>query len=720
MHKMSVLDSPNGTNSPMLTESNLRCVTSKSPEKLISPRGLTRLSIASGRTIDSGRSASFASNSFDNDTPSRRASRLTDVSDPSESGAYSDDGLLSHNDLTSAAISQLNEFEGEGPDNRTTSVSKLFSSVSYVSNDDDGVGLDSDTSAMAAALGVPPASMLSSVGSVANYNRNSDYSIFPEDSNVGLGQLQLISLFRDSAGSVNGPSLLETLASTTNTSGSSSVVAQTHLSGVLSQATNVAICNIFSTMREHVVAVNAFISMVSPHDEQRSHRNSIRAVLARQVRRVVNAKVIELGLHALDCFLPDDVLRLSPVLWRSSTISWQTGLLERLNRLAENPGEVNDSALDDEECRSVADISESPPYRVTADHIVSGAILTTVGGESHVQVGVDTIHVEIVPFQRIDQLLLALIEDVALLVGQQNLFKRSLTIIRAWWVYETTSYIGCAMKHYLSDLTIAIMSCAIFNQFHAVITEPFHALYLFLVTFAEIDWRNSAVSIAGDAVFQSDLELTPTVSHPTNYVPLISASLISKYSTALASPPSSQRNSGAHNTSGEASTPSSVGTIGEGVVTGVTSSPVPGSYGRVDSPAKVVVTGSLDTSAVSMCSADWSSFELFERREINIINPINNSNLVTDKLNTRRAKRIIKVFQMGSRNLQVAIRTAQIRENNSAPLPAMNTFFKGICNRFETGWRPDVPNNLLENRLEDPRSKRLGLKRSSTVIYQLK
>jgi hypothetical protein len=735
--RLTNMESSPTDSSTQLTENNLRKVTAKAMEKLISPRGLTRLSIASGRTNDSGRSVSIASNSFELEFPSRRESRMTDTSEPSETGAFSDDGLAAHAELTAAAIARLSSDDAD-LDNRglarTTSVSKLFSSVNYVSqgSEDEGI-LDTDTRAMAAALGVPPISTIGNNNAssrVTSYNsQGSDYSIFPQDAQ-GHGQLQLISLFKEqglSEGNVSmmlGSGSLSLLAPST-TNGSSDAAS---LSTTLQQSSNSSISQLFNLFGEHVIAVNSLIAMINPHDEQRSHRNSVRAVVARQIRRAVSAKVIEVGLHALDCFLPDDVLRLCPVLWRSNSINWQTTLLEKLTRLMENPSEVNESSPEDDDCKSIADISDNPAYKVTADHVVSGALLTSVSGESQVQVGIDSVHVEVVPFQKMDQLLLALVEDVSLLVGQQNLFKRSLTIIRAWWVYETTSYIGCAMKHYLSDLTVAVMVCAVFNQFHAVITEPFHALYLFLLTYAEIDWRNCAVSINGIATFQSDLDLTPTVSVPSNFNPLISATLLVKYSAALQSPPSSQRNSGAMSTSAEASTPSSVGTIGDGIIG------APSPIGRVDSPAKslmstavnVSVSGSVDMTAVH--PTGWANFELFERREINIINPVDNSNMVTDKLNTRRAKRIIKVFQMGARNLQVAIRTA-LSGANGAPLSSpvspsvltpMNGFFKGICNRFESGWRPDAPNNSLE-KLEDPKlSKRMGVKKTSAVVHQLK
>ena len=58
------------------------------------------------------------------------------------------------------------------------------------------------------------------------------------------------------------------------------------------------------------------------------------------------------------------------------------------------------------------------------------------------------------------------------------------------------------------------------------------------------------------------------------------------------------------------------------------------------------------TDAPSVISGR-DAVKLFEKRAINILHPLNFSNMVTDKLNPRRAKRIVKVFQVGMRTASV-------------------------------------------------------------------
>ena len=92
--------------------------------------------------------------------------------------------------------------------------------------------------------------------------------------------------------------------------------------------------------------------------------------------------------------------------------------------------------------------------------LLSGANVTNDQMNYQVNCSLDAqLRVEIVVNARTDLCMLAFVEEFSGLVGQDNLFKRSLLLIRAWWVYETASYMGCPIKHYLSDFSLCIMVC---------------------------------------------------------------------------------------------------------------------------------------------------------------------------------------------------------------------------------------------------------------------
>ena len=89
-----------------------------------------------------------------------------------------------------------------------------------------------------------------------------------------------------------------------------------------------------------------------------------------------------------------------------------------------------------------------PEYRPMVRHaLLSGANVTNDQMNYQVNCSLDAqLRVEIVVNVRTDLCMLAFVEEFSGLVGQDNLFKRSLLLIRAWWVYETASYVGTTCR----------------------------------------------------------------------------------------------------------------------------------------------------------------------------------------------------------------------------------------------------------------------------------
>ena len=102
-----------------------------------------------------------------------------------------------------------------------------------------------------------------------------------------------------------------------------------------------------------------------------------------------------------------------------------------------------------------------------------------------------------------DLCLLAFLEEVALLVGRDDLFKRSLLLLRAWWHYETVAYVGESIGHYLPDAALCVMLCAIFNLHAAAIRTPLQALALFLAQYSEYDPATQVITLQGLRAFDA-------------------------------------------------------------------------------------------------------------------------------------------------------------------------------------------------------------------------
>ena len=63
------------------------------------------------------------------------------------------------------------------------------------------------------------------------------------------------------------------------------------------------------------------------------------------------------------------------------------------------------------------------------------------------------------------------------------MFKRSLLLVRAWWAYEASSYVGVSTKNLLSDNVLCVMLVSVFNQHAAAIHQPLQALAVFLAEY---------------------------------------------------------------------------------------------------------------------------------------------------------------------------------------------------------------------------------------------
>ena len=83
------------------------------------------------------------------------------------------------------------------------------------------------------------------------------------------------------------------------------------------------------------------------------------------------------------------------------------------------------------------------------------------------------------------------------LVGKDHLLKRSIMLIRSWWVYETPSYSGNNTRGNISDDAFCILICAIFNMHYKSISTPLQALVIFLAEYSSLDWSKYIVTVHG-------------------------------------------------------------------------------------------------------------------------------------------------------------------------------------------------------------------------------
>eukprot|EP01034_Spumella_vulgaris_P030505 gene30505-37733_t len=186
--------------------------------------------------------------------------------------------------------------------------------------------------------------------------------------------------------------------------------------------------------RSHNQAIDAVVSALQPHENQLLYRCSAMGFVKKQIRAALNCSAFDVGLHELRCNLPDDSIRVTTVLCKNQLSSWQRTLCDALSSI---PSSSSSSSESVDQYYELLD----PEYRPLVDHAVSGVNVTNDQMNYQVNCLLDAqLDVEIVVNARGELCMLAFLEEFSSLVGQDNLFKRSLLLIRAWWVYETASY----------------------------------------------------------------------------------------------------------------------------------------------------------------------------------------------------------------------------------------------------------------------------------------
>lgn len=481
--------------------------------------------------------------------------------------------------------------------------------------------------------------------------------------------------------------------------------------------------------------ISSVLSVLEPQESQVSYRNSARAFLARVVRRSLGSKIYETGLHALNCFLPDDPIRLTVLLGRTNVFvdTWLPTLTEKLSALADSKGENGNAQIlelmQSSEEDHVAGEDQYPLNEHTVSHING---MSRSGQPTQLFCVFEQLNVEVMSNSLLDLRFLAFLEEVAQIVGKNELFKRSLLLIRGWWTYETSSYINNPTKNFLSDSVLSVLLCSIFNQYHLILFQPLQVLSIFLAEYCELDWRNYTVTIQGIVPFRAvssesnpedppleiDTDLgvpgstpgsdgEPWLRYPVES-DLLSLVMLQKHTDFLKPTATT--------------TSRNIPGVGVGVQEVPPTPPSPQKRSPAVSPTVSPLVpyrqldGSLlapfnkpdgisDADRLSLSPTDADALlgdvpsspqavqinDVFFRRLMNVSNPLNQTNMISSTMSLDLAVSIAKIFEIGAKNLSSTLKAIQEEQSNIEL--NFNRFFKCILSRFSNGWRPDVFKN---------------------------
>lgn len=282
---------------------------------------------------------------------------------------------------------------------------------------------------------------------------------------------------------------------------------------------------------KHIEIINEMLDSIRPHQNQLEFRRSAAGLIFKSVRQTLAVNTFDVSYGNIHAFLPDDPIKLSVIVCRAQADSWHLVLMDRLRLYsAGGNGSAGLSALNstaEDNDTSLALIPDE--YRVVLSHALSNISSSTTNMQCTVRCTVDdSLEVHIMPNNRHDLCELSFVEEFSSLIGKNDLFKRSLLLVRAWWVYEATNYVGCPVKHYLSDSTILVMLCSIFNRNHKEIVSPVQALCAFLAEYAAYDGANQVISMQGICSFATPSSTQPILL-PVESTHILSLEAMNKY-----------------------------------------------------------------------------------------------------------------------------------------------------------------------------------------------
>eukprot|EP01038_Epipyxis_sp_PR26KG_P005818 gene5818-8024_t len=454
--------------------------------------------------------------------------------------------------------------------------------------------------------------------------------------------------------------------------------------------------------------VEEILQSMQPHQSQVLYRSSAFGSVKKLVRKVVNSNSFQTDLFEIRCFLPDDPIRVLAVVSKQNHSTWQSLLLEKLAMFSDRAAASNGNygILDEEDQHD-----EWDEFKPLVNHVIQHATIVSakVNTANHkIVFNVDSLEVEISTYNSGDLCMIAFVEELDVVVGQDHLLKRSILLIRSWWAYETLSYVGSYIRNYLSDFSLIIMVCEVFNLYSKHIKTPLQALCLFLSEFSNYDGANQVITLQGIVPFKSQLSNQPQLN-PIRSNHIISAALIEKYWLAFNVASTSITSVDVLNTVD--------GVVNVPPISSASSDEFPSSFNTLNMNS----FGNIDCMDINEISLNKvylantlptvNTVQYFDRFGFNILHPFNHTNMVIEKISNRKLARITKAFQTGALNLGVLLK--QTVENQHTSQIIFKNFFPSVCQRFGEDWRPDALGNTIKNTTNTPIINGLELLTSS-------
>eukprot|EP01035_Chromulina_nebulosa_P030629 gene30629-40719_t len=245
--------------------------------------------------------------------------------------------------------------------------------------------------------------------------------------------------------------------------------------------------------------------------QKKSYQNQIFNTFKLRFQKLNGAYCFLTGGCLTDVLLPDELIEFTQIIPRRQCKSWcftintllcqeSTFIMNLLNSNESSPSDTGDSLVNQKTSKSLG--LESVEFCANQDFVMA-----TVGPERF----------KLRPNNLNSIFIAAVLEEFNNLVGNRNLVKRSLLLLKLWTSYEARKYCTTDLPSIFSHDAMVVLTLCVFTspqQKHVKIDHPLRALQYFLEIMSAVDWKHQQVTVFGVEPMRSSF-FSMTVSAPS-------------------------------------------------------------------------------------------------------------------------------------------------------------------------------------------------------------
>ena len=260
-------------------------------------------------------------------------------------------------------------------------------------------------------------------------------------------------------------------------------------------------------------------------------------------------------------------------------------------------------------------------------HKISNVNFVNEGESRAIRCTMDGVNVDMTANSIEELYQVAFLEECDLLLGKNHLFKRSILLLKAWWLYETRAFSGASMLASISEFALSTMLLGVINKYNKRLHHPLQVLSMFFSIYSKLNWETSGVTLRGVVEIDKAGNILGEPTDGDSEDLLIPEDMVSRYQQRCGQ----SRINASQRTASTASVHHSVDGNGP----------------------QLSPSGGGDSGGGGECFDPKLRARMFLVGNLNIQNPLDpGENVVHNKLSSRRASRFSQVIQAGAKNLQ--------------------------------------------------------------------